>query len=84
MGSVVLVICIRRRRQLASDDSTSFELASAEDYPIEDYSAPSSAQPAFGNALPGYLYTTSSSDASQPQYVYTAVPVGPVVSSIPQ
>lgn len=80
-GSIFTLICLRRRRQLASDDFTSFELGSTEDFPIED--APTS-PPAFGNALPGYLYTTSSTDSSAPQYVYTAVPVGPVVSHIPQ
>lgn len=87
-GSVMIVVCVRRRRQLASNDATSFELGPTDNFAIEDDESSSSpsfiSQPQFGNALPGYLYTTQSNDASQPQYVYTAVPVGPVVNSIPQ
>ena len=85
-GSVLIVICVRRRRQLANNDSAAFELGPADNFAIEDdASSPSFiSQPQFGNALPGYLYTTQSNDTSQPQYVYTAVPVGPVVNHIPQ
>lgn len=57
------------------DTSDSYDLSS---------SAASAPAPSFTSAMPGYLYTTSSNDASAPQYVYTAVPVGPVVASIPQ
>ena len=73
-----LVVCIRRLRQRAPSDAIELSVASSSH--SDDMFASSS--PQITTALPGYMYTTTSAP-NQPSYVYTAVPVGPVVSSIP-
>jgi len=75
--ALTLVICIRRRRQAASEDVANFELQ-----PTGGFSAPTTPS-VLTSTVPGYMYTTASS-GNQPQYIYTAVPVGPVLDSIPQ
>ena len=86
---VGILICIRRRNaRLAAQSTGGFELTTSAIEPSGDASTGFSyAQPAaaaFSEALPGYMYTTPATN-DQPQYIYTAVPVGaPVVSINPQ
>lgn len=72
-----LLCFLRRRRQLATNDA--IELVSTD----TTFDAPSAYAPQAATALPGYMYTTTSSSPNQPSYIYTAVPVGPVLASVP-
>jgi hypothetical protein len=83
--ALVLVICIRRARQASASNNDTIELSVS---PVGDassgFSYTAEPSPSFGaSAMPGYMYTTTSSGANQPTYLYTAVPVGAPVMSIP-
>lgn len=81
---LIIALLIRRRRlrqQAQSADVIELAATSA----VSDDSAPgytyAPAPAAFAEAVPGYLYTTPTA-GNQPQYIYTAVPVGAPVQSL--